>query len=419
MNLKAFAHHGKLAFVSRGVLWLLDGNSGSLRRLPTPGGSFTPAEPMFSADGRWLAYLETKDDPVFGTNTRVWIAHADGSGSHVVSGFRASGTFGWSPTNDLLAVAAGPERVKAPCPCYSPTTLRLVSPDGSSRVLMRAAWLQGAAWSPDGGRIAAFIGASGQASTIAVYPIAGGSRTVWLALRRHDRLNGMNQIVMSPAGWWRGAGIGFWVFGDGMVHNNDETPLDLLAAPRAHPQLLASTLSDQTTKVVAANGKGGLAIVADISHGFNGGRVVWDKKQVQLCSLGAACRGLVTSRSKVTVDPAWSSDGRTLAFVQAPDFTSAGWPQRFLQRWYQDHELRLYSSRTRRLRTVASAKGASVPSWSPDGRSLLYVAGDGLWLLPTLAATPVEIATPLFPPHHWPAYYGQVAWTAQFAWWSS
>jgi hypothetical protein len=51
--------------------------------------------------------------------------------------------------------------------------------------------------------------------------------------------------------------------------------------------------------------------------------------------------------------------------------------------------------------------------------TLLYVAGDGLWLLPTLAAKPVEIATPLFPPHEWPAYYGQVAWTAQFARWSS
>jgi len=53
--------------------------------------------------------------------------------------------------------------------------------------------------------------------------------------------------------------------------------------------------------------------------------------------------------------------------------------------------------------------------WSRDSRSLLYVSGNGLWLLPGLDKAPVEIAAPLFAPP-WPSYYGQVDWPDQFAW---
>lgn len=64
------------------------------------------------------------------------------------------------------------------------------------------------------------------------------------------------------------------------------------------------------------------------------------------------------------------------------------------------------------------ARGAAVPAWSADGKSLLYIARDGIWLLPRLAGPPMRIATPLFPPGNWPSYYGQVDWAAQYAWWS-
>jgi len=42
---------------------------------------------------------------------------------------------------------------------------------------------------------------------------------------------------------------------------------------------------------------------------------------------------------------------------------------------------------------------------------------DGIWLLPRISGRPVRIATPLFQPGNWPAYYGHVGWTAQFTWW--
>jgi hypothetical protein len=87
-----------------------------------------------------------------------------------------------------------------------------------------------------------------------------------------------------------------------------------------------------------------------------------------------------------------------------------------MQRWYAQHQLLLYDTRNEEVRVVTSAKGATVPIWSRDGKSLLLVSGNGLWLLPKLSSDPVEIAAPLFTQAQWPAYYGQVALIAQFAW---
>jgi hypothetical protein len=54
--------------------------------------------------------------------------------------------------------------------------------------------------------------------------------------------------------------------------------------------------------------------------------------------------------------------------------------------------------------------------WSRDSRSLLNVADDALWLIPRAGAKPAKIAGPLYSPHAWPSYYGQVGWSGEYAW---
>jgi len=420
VDVRAFAGHGRLAFVSRGTLWLLDGEKHRLLRVPTPGMA-VPARPVFSADGEWLAYLAQRRDPSTGSEWgELWIARADGSDAHPVRGFTAFDLYGWSPTADVLAVGAGPVQTTQPCPCFTPTTLRLVSPDGTARILARRPWIYSAAWSPDGRRLALGIEgdpAFGRPSLIAAYPVVGGKPTTWLRLTPRQRFGGMNGVLLEPAGWWRGFGIGFWIYGNGATHNLDATPLYAIAAPGEHPRRLGQTLSDGTTVAAAASSAGTrLALVTDVSNGVNGNRSYWDKKQVQVCTPGAACRGLVERAAQVTVDPAWSPTGTTLAFVEAPDEESSGWGQGSLVRWYDSHRLLLYDAREHTIREIPAAQGATVPRWSADGKSLLYVSRDELWLLPALRGTPVDIAGPLFPPHHWPAYFAQIAWSGQFAW---
>jgi hypothetical protein len=250
--------------------------------------------------------------------------------------------------------------------------------------------------------------------TLTVYPINGGQRTIWTQVGPHTHLNGMTQILADPAGWWEGIGIGLWIYGDGMTHNNDATPLDVIAAAGARPRFLAKTLSDQTTRVIAATNER-LAVVADVSHGVNGGRLLWDAKQLQLCRRTGRCSSIVADPRTVTLDPAWTPDGTKLAFIQAPDLTSAGWQQHVLKQWYADHVLRLYDAHTRTVTTLGNARGATAPVWSADGKSILYIKDDAIWLLPRPTGKPVEIASPLFNRNLWPAYFGQMAWPAQFA----
>lgn len=412
VNVAAFAHHGRLAFVSRNVLWVLDGTRGSLRRLPAPPGYVVPQSPMLSPDGRWLAYLERSPNGV--PPPQLWIARGDGSGARRVRGVSNVIPVGWNPHRDLLAVAAGPAHTKRPCPCYTQTTLRLVAPDGSSRVLARAAWVHGAAWSPDGSALVASTDDTAYVSRLVVYPVMGGMPRTWLTRTRQQRLNGMTEVLLSPAGWWPGWGVGFWVFGDGAVHNNDATPLDVVAGPGAHPRLLGQTLSDGITGVIAASATGRLAIVTD--HG--GGRAAWQDKRVEVCDRAtASCRELVAGTSHLTGDPAWSPDGRTLAFIEGPNVTRGPWTQGRIAAWHRAHRVWLYDATTGRRRELPAAHGAAALAWSPDGTSLLYVRENGLWLLPELTGKPVEIAAPLFRAGSWPQYFAQIAWTAQFSWW--
>jgi dipeptidyl aminopeptidase/acylaminoacyl peptidase len=277
-------------------------------------------------------------------------------------------------------------------------------------VLTRTSWLYDGAWSPDGRRIA--VAEIGQkVSRIVVYPATGGRGQVWLRRTARQQLNDMNGAIVQIAGWWRNLGIGFWVFGNGMVHNNDAAPLDLVGAPGAEPITLGRTLSDGQTDELAANARGNVAIVA------GGWRDAWAGKHVELCtSAGAACAVLPHPSKSVTVDPAWSPDGTTLAYGVAPSVRSGPWSQGNLSRWFTAHRVFLYDGATKKVRQLTVAHGATAITWSRDGKSLLYVRDDALWLLSSLGGTPTRVAAPLFSPGRWPQYYAQVPWAQQFAW---
>ncbi len=85
-------------------------------------------------------------------------------------------------------------------------------------------------------------------------------------------------------------------------------------------------------------------------------------------------------------------------------------------RWYATHTLWTVRAGSHSAHEITGANGATAPVWSSSGKSLVYEAGDALWLVATLPGKPVKIASPLFPPAAWPGYFGQVDWTQQLAW---
>jgi WD40 repeat protein len=455
-NLRAFSGQGELAFVSRDVVWVLDGESGTLRRLPVPAG-WTPSSPELSHDGRWLAYLTAASTTSFPTTVELWLAQGDGTGAHVVTRLDVSDLVGWSPSTDVLAVIGGSRR----------STLELIRPGGRTRVLValtgaaaRHGSVWNAAWSPNGREIAASIyGGAVDGTTIRAYPVAGGTPTTWFHIRFDQSFpvhicsgcGGGSEVIADLVGWWPRWGIGFWVYCCGATHNNDGSPLALIGRPGARPRVLTRTLSSGVTDAVAAGANGELAVVAENT---NAGREIGIGKAVETCDartrscvavpsattwigpdrqrcaipsrsaqkcLGFAIPAAGKPGSGVSLDPAWSPGGGLLAYVRAPIALTDGWPD---AAWYADHALYVWNTQTDATRRIATVDGANVPTWSASGRNLLYVRNNGLWLAPANRGSPSEIAYPLFPPTSLYTsfandYYGQIPWTAQFSWWSA
>lgn len=206
------------------------------------------------------------------------------------------------------------------------------------------------------------------------------------------------------------------------------------------PYVIGETLSDGTTDAVASGANGALALVESTGGRALGrgkevetcdpgtrmctplsGASVWPARNTQPCGTGACpirpAPGSVGSG--VSLDPSWSPSGTTLAYVKAPvvlgDYGS-------IEPWYAAQALYLWNASSDTSTKVADVSGASVPTWSRDGKSLLYVSGDSLWLYRVGGGAPVKTAGPLFSGRQLTAsaegvgYYFQFPWGAQFSW---
>jgi len=435
VNVRAFANHGELAFVSRGKLWLLDGPRGSLRRLPLPAG-LSAETPRFSHDGRWLAYAVTRGVGVSAAPVGLWVARADGTGAHRVEGPDIDQFVGWSPTSDLLALTTQREEQFPPYPTVA--HLELVSANGSHRALVdlrptraHPDSIEDAVWSPDGRSIAVSTNdpyLAGGGTLIDSYPLDGRAPTTWFRIATRQRLAnactgcGGQGVLGDLAVWSARYGILFWVFSSGMTHNNDATPLEVLSRPGSAPSVLAQTLSDGVTDALATGARGTLAVVS----AGNGGRELAQGKTVEHCNpttlsctpVPGATAWAGRSASGVSLDPAWSPSGSLLAYVRAPVLLTS---RASSAAWFASHALYVWNAQTKSTRRIGAISGAQVPLWSHDGKELLYVGNDGLWLVSAAGGKPVEIAYPLFRvtglyTSGTDDYFDQIPWRGQFSW---
>jgi Tol biopolymer transport system component len=417
----AFSGQGRLAFVSAGKLYVLDGTkTGRPAVLDLVAAPADVLAPAFSADGKWLAFLVTAPSSYpqvsYYTGT-LWLARADGTGAHPV--LANASTFAWSPTSDVLAVTVYPPNASVVSELYE------LGPGMSARLVHGASGP--AAWSPDGRQIA-FASMSGRppgrfTGLLETMPAAGGTPVV----RYRSAQN-----ALDLAGWWPdGAdrtgpgGLLAWIDEQSSASLAADG-LPLVTVPLSRGPLSRGPLSGEpttlgTTLVYPAFVSVSHALAA-ISAGDD--RYEWDSKNILVCDLTGGCARLPAGSPGATnTDPALSPDGRYLAFVHGAATSPDDFSQVPVSKWYATRSLWLDTraggnGAGGQVRQLTSA-GTSVadPTWSADGQRLLYVRGNGLWLLNPAGGGPVRIVASLFS-GAWPNYYYYIDWPDQFAWYS-
>jgi TolB protein len=402
VDVTAFRGQGRLAFLWGHRLYVLDGDAGRLWTLPQTG----PVDDLsWSPDGHWLAYIAT----VPGTGAGpLWLVRFDGHRAHQVAGLGvAVQAVAWSPVADTLAAILSSWSV-AP-----PSDLWLLPPSGHPRPVAGAT--TSVAWSPDGKTLAySATPRAGRSPGEALWtvPALRGAPTTWFTAA---------DDFVPLAGWWPdGKGVLFWR-DPGASSSIAADGLGLFTLRLGgKPRQLATTLSYPDQLAQSPSGHD-LALVA----GF--GREMWHDKVVATCDVSTGtCRALPHRHGVVMLDPSWSPRGNRLAFVQARDAGTIGGfgnVSRLLS-WVHTRTLWVADPNGRTHELRAAGTGVYDPQWSRDGRHVLYLRDNAIWLIGVSGGPPVKIvdSSPVGSSPALPTalglfgYYGHVSWSGTLAW---
>jgi TolB protein len=383
---------------------------------------YAVSEIAWSADGTTIAFLAASG---FNVANHLWTAGADGGGLRELTTFPTA-SLRWAPGGSRLAFVGwnDPE-----------WTIGFVDANGSglywrptspgTTVVAGAA----PAWSTDGKELAFFEKTGSSAETLVVTGADGyGARTLtsgallsdlqWLPsgeigfLERDDtdprQLDSKVELIEPD-------GTGLRTVADHVTPPLIWAPAgDRLAFVRPTPRrrLVVDSL-DGSTRVLSLPG-----LLARVGNELSGGPV-WspngaglylagtvapaDTELYSITQQGGDLRQLTRHKAVYDVDPAWSPDGRRIAFARQPiDFTGSPtslWviaadgshPRRLTTSraddspsWAPDNvhlvfarqtrtasEIAVLDTRTKRVRPLAP--NAHAPAWSPNGRLIAYV----------------------------------------------
>jgi Tol biopolymer transport system component len=386
---EAFRGFGKIAYVSGGQLYVLDGTGAAPRDLA----GVEVRRMAWSPDGLWLAYQEQGPN---GGGGLFIVPVAGGSPTQVSA---SPFDWQWSPTAATLAVVAEapdtkafggpvelvrPERPAAPVAVANPPYL------GSYAL----------SWSPDGKTLAFAVYRRGQPAVDHLFAVTvgcGGSclsrlREVPVGVSPGNTDNGLEFADWTPdsrrALVWIDAAHSGSIRLDGLVLAS----VSLTGAPdTALPVMLA-----KSSWVVPVPGRD--AVLLDAGGGRD-----WDQARVltTCTATTGSCRPLVVGSGPV-LDPSVTRDGSRLAYVATDPIpfavTGTSDPSQFPPessiRWSRSRRLVVSGIDGTGARTVSTG-GVIAPRWAGDGRHLVFGRAGYLWLVDAANGTETAIAGPI------------------------
>jgi dipeptidyl aminopeptidase/acylaminoacyl peptidase len=335
--------------------------------------------PLWSPDGVWLAFAQ---------DNALWVVQADGSHRQRLSGSAGpnyeSGTYAWSPALEALAVVDGAGVRVWWFGGASARSVLIVPPVGGFE-----AGAQGLAWSRGGSSL-------GISMERRARPGPGpGEASLWLAVGVCtpvgplvcDQPRSLQRLAFKP-----GPGE-YPIFVAGVAFDNNK----LLVWPDAGGS--GSVVQDGLTLVAASLNGGPTVTIATtlvrtswVQPSPNGsrllivrsnGRMVTDPREVDLCDTPTNCRAVAPGKNVQTLDPAWSPDGRRIAYVREPASSSSppvfdgnpGWSVKYATRslWVAN------ADGSHAVEITAAGGGVADPQFAPDGRSIVFVRDARLW----------------------------------------
>jgi len=355
-----------VAYVGRAGLITVDA-AGHERVLVT--GRVT--NPAWSRDGAWLAFQRTRVVGIANPEQDLWVVAARGGAPREL--LANVGQWSWSPTNPsaLAAVVLSAGFVN--------THAEVVLADGSWRWTAPVGSVTGVAWANRGGRLAIAYGTHlGVLAIVDVFdptrdcvePCPGPIERIHFSAFPPgvslgavsfdftlilDRYTSDDRAVLA---WLDPLGSGSIAL-DGIT---------LIAIPAGGG---AATLYPRTL-VMPAWVRDAPTSTDSLVVGSNG-RAVTDPRQIQRCNSAGACHALVAGVQ--TMDPAWSPDGRRIAYVRNdarggntfPPSLPSLYAQRLL--WVAD------ADGTHAHEVTAAGKGVAVLGWTDASHVVAVIGG--------------------------------------------
>ena len=320
----------------------------------------TGSNPSWSPDGkRIVSEVEIYDGPI-DSSWHIVVANVDGTSSREFTrGAELLGYPTWAPDGRRISVGALDSEFSEPDPRFWLRTYLFPVGSGRVRVLAGAG---NPVWSPDGSRLA-FLHVYGTSHTSTLFVARGdGSRA-----RPLQSANPIGAPVWSP----RGGRLAFVSLRSGQIEtvNADGTRRHRVTREPENSQLTPFAWSRDGTRILytaTVVPPPAFDLWTMSPDGTDVRRVTRNPLDRKI-DLGAAAR--IASEG----DPAWSPDGRLIAFARWLPWDKHGRQTKAI------YTIRPDGTNERLLigPNALNTRPASEPSWSPDGKWIAFTRSEG------------------------------------------